>query len=114
MDAYTPDWKITMAAILFGLLMFGLAFNGLVSWLGSRKEGYVSLLVVAGVLITLGGAALLDWQAAAWVLICFAASGTPMIIGDIWRAQSARDKAARVQRLIEMARDNGDSEETTS
>jgi hypothetical protein len=78
-------------AILIALFCFGWAYNGLINSLGNRKEGYVSLLVAGGVLVTLGGAALIDWRASALVLVCFVASGLPMIIGDIWRSTKNRE-----------------------
>src|SRR5690606_21381708 len=95
-----------IVAILFGLLMFGSAFNALVSWLGDRKDGYTSLLVVAGVLVTIGGVALIDLRAAGLTLAAFAASGLPMVIGDAARTVEKREKALRLMRLV--ARDQAE------
>lgn len=92
------DWA-QLGIVLFALGMFGLAYNALIHWLGNRKDGYVSLLVVGGVLITLLGVALIDWQAAVIGLATFSASGLPMIIGEVYRAISAREKALADQRL---------------
>ena len=78
------NWQ-TIGSLLFGLLMFGLAYNALVHALGDRKEGYTGLLVVAGVLVTLGAVAMISWQAALLSLGAFAASGTPMLVGDVVR-----------------------------
>jgi biotin transporter BioY len=108
----SPQWITTVIAILIALFCFGWAYNSVINSLGKRTEGYLSLLVAGGVLITLGGVALLDWQAAALCLAAFAASGVPMIVGDIWRTTQAREKRERMRRLIEAA--NGDTEETTS
>ena len=82
-----------IASLLFGLVMFGLAYNGLVQALGERKEGYTGLLVVGGVLVTLLAVAILAWQIALLMLVAFAASGTPMLIGDIGRHIWRRDQA---------------------
>src|SRR3990172_6568261 len=65
-------WRL-LGSVLFGLFMFGLMFNGLVDWLGERKEGYVSLMVVGGVLVTLGGIAFISWPAAILGLAAFVA-----------------------------------------
>lgn len=89
------DWRL-IGAVAFGLFGFGVGYNALIHALGERKEGYTSLLVVAGVLITLGGVALIHWQAAALALLAFAASGLPMVVGDIgrhiWRREQAIER----------------------
>jgi hypothetical protein len=86
------DWRL-IGAVLFGLLMFGLVYNELVQRIGRRKEGYTSLLVVGGVLITLGGVALVSWQCAVLTLSAFAASGLPMTLGSIYRHIRSREQA---------------------
>ncbi len=86
------DWRL-LVAVLFGLVMFGFVFNTLVDWLAARKEGYTSLLVVLGVMVTLAGVALISWQAAVYCFLGFVASGSPMVVGDIARAVKARDRA---------------------
>jgi len=80
--------------------MFGIIFNSLIDHMGDRLHGYTAFAVVAGVLITLGGLALIDWRAAAIALACFAASGTPMVLGDIARTVRRRERAIRVQQLF--------------
>jgi ACR3 family arsenite efflux pump ArsB len=80
--------------------MFGWAFNYFVGSLEDRKDGYLAMLVAAGVGITLIGAAIISWQAAALVLACFVASGIPMIIGEITRSIQKRERALKIQRLI--------------
>jgi len=69
--------------ILFALVMFGIAYAMLIHWLGDRKEGYTSLLVVFGVLITLAGVAFISPIAALLTTAAFIASGVPMIIGNV-------------------------------
>lgn len=84
-------------AVFGALVAFGIGYNAFVAW-AERKgytEGYLSLMVALGVAVTLTGAAILDWRAAMLVLVCFAASGTPMIIGSIWRYLRLRASARR-------------------
>ena len=98
-DLIVIDWKL-IGSVLFGLFMFGCSFNALVDYLKDRSDGYLAMLVTAGVGITLIGAAIISWQAAVLLLACFAASGIPMIIGEIARSIQMREKALRRQRLI--------------
>lgn len=74
----------TIAAVFFGLLLFGVGYNAFVAWLERRgyTEGYLSLIVSFGVAMTLVGVAILNIQAALITLGAFIASGTPMIIGS--------------------------------
>jgi hypothetical protein len=73
-----------LIAVLLGLVLFGCGYAVVVAWLGRRSEGFVSLLVVLGTLVTLSGAGLLiGMKAVMVVLACFAASGLPMIVGDV-------------------------------
>lgn len=94
-------------AVLLGLALFGTLYNQLVSHLEKKgySEGFVSLLVAAGSGVTLLGMAVLDWQAALLALVCFMASGSPMILGSILRYVQAREQSK--QRLIrEIRRDD--------
>lgn len=91
------DWRL-IGVTLMGLFMFGWAFNALVNGLGDLKEGYTSLLVVGGVLITLLGVALISWQCALLTLAMFAASGTPMIIGEVIRSVRRREEVLKALR----------------
>lgn len=91
------DWRL-IGAIWGGLFFFGLSFNALVHALGSRHDGYTSLLVAGGVLITLLGLALVSWQCALLALAMFAASGTPMIVGEVYRAIRKREEVLKALR----------------
>lgn len=91
-----PD-GLLIGMVAVALLLFGVLFNQLVQWLGRRHAGYTSLLVVVGVLVTLIGVAVIDWRAAVLTLGAFAASGLPMVVGDIWRAIVAREAALKAQ-----------------
>ena len=97
--SFALDWKL-IGAVLFGLFMYGWAYNAFVGSMEGRKDGYLAMLVAAGVGTTLVGVAVISWQAALLVLVCFAASGIPMIIGEIARTIRKRERALRVQRLI--------------
>jgi hypothetical protein len=90
------DWQV-FGVILVALFWFGVAYNAWVGDLRERKEGYTALLVVVGVIVTLLGAALINWQAALIVFACFAASGLPMVLGDIQRTIKLREDA--IQRI---------------
>ena len=92
MNSCTPviDWRL-IGALFAGLFFFGLSFNGLVVHLGHRKDGYTSLLVVGGVLVTVGALAVVEPLCALLTLGFFASSGLPMILGDIYRAMRQRD-----------------------
>jgi len=91
------DWRL-IGAVLAGLVLFGTSYNAWMTQLADRKEGYVALLVAGGVAMTLAGVAFLDLRAALLALVCFAASGTPMIIGDILRYVDRRETAKREMR----------------
>jgi hypothetical protein len=91
------DWRL-IGAILAGLFFFGLAYNALMHYLGERKDGYTALFVVGGVMVTIGGLALIDWRCALLTLTLFAASGLPMVIGDVYRAMRKRDRVLEALR----------------
>lgn len=98
------DWQL-LGIVWLALFLFGLTYNGFMTAMGQRKEGYTALYVALGVMATLGGAAILDWQAALLSLVMFIASGTPMIAGDMWRHMRRREEAernAREQALTEI------------
>ena len=69
------------------LLMFGIAYNFIVSWLEENGylEGFVSLAVAIGVGVTAAVMAAIDWRAAVLMLWLFLCSGAAMVIGSIWR-----------------------------
>lgn len=99
-----PDFGLLLAAIVI-LLLLGIGYNLLIAEWERKKylEGFTSLAVVVGVLITLLVEAGLNWQAAVLTLICFAASGLPMVAGSIWRYIKAR-KAFQEEYVASTAR----------
>ena len=79
--------------ILLGLAAFGVVYNHWVEALEKKghDRGYMSLIVSAGCAVTLAGASfIIGLGPVLWALICFAASGIPMIIGSISRYCRAR------------------------
>lgn len=85
------DWRL-IGAILGGLFFFGCCYNALMHAMGERKDGYTALFVAGGVLVTLTGLALVDWRCALLTVTLFAASGLPMIVGDVYRSIRKRDR----------------------
>jgi len=87
----------TIWAVLLALILFGIGYNSFVTYLERRgyTEGYTSLLVAAGVFVTLCGVAILSIPAALLTLAAFIASGTPMIVGSIVRYLQKREKMKR-------------------
>jgi hypothetical protein len=81
--------------VAIGLLVFGTIYNLVVAWMerNGYDEGYTAIMVVVGVLVTLGGLAMVDWRAAALTVVAFACSGTPMVLGSWWRHAQARKRA---------------------
>jgi hypothetical protein len=81
---------------VFGaLVLFGLGYNALVAWLERKHytEGFLSLVVALGVLVTLAGVAILSIEAALLTLGAFIATGVPMIVGSIVRYIQRRETA---------------------
>lgn len=79
-------------AVLIGLMCFGLFYDGIVvsNWARHLPVKYraTSFEVVIGVLVTcVGIGAILGFQAMLICLLCFAASGIPMIYGDVRRTE---------------------------
>lgn len=84
-----------LVAVLAVLFVCGLAYNSLVGYLERKHytEGFLSLVVALGVLMTIVGVAVLSVEAALLTLMAFAASGAPMIGGSIARYIIKREKA---------------------
>lgn len=91
--------------VVFGLLfVFGFLYNLAVDWLERKgyDEGYTSILVVFGVLVTLAGVAVIDVKAATLCLIAFAASGSCMVLGGWWRHVRIREHGQESHRQGEI------------
>ena len=87
----------TITAIFLALCLFGIGYNALISWMSRRgyTEGYLSLIVAFGVMVTLGAVSILSIQAGMLALLMFAASGTPMIAGSIFRHMCDRENSQK-------------------
>jgi len=107
--------SITNLIIGIGLLLFGIGYNHLVGWLERQgfEEGYTAILVVGGVLITLlASIPMVGGQIFLTMLICFSASGAPMVFGS-WRRycdRRNRERELARQDALERLR-NGYAEE---
>lgn len=87
---------------LAALVEFGCWFNSFVARLerlGSDR-GYTAFLVVAGVAFTIVVYSLMVWNMRDILLLvlCFGASGFPMILGSVQRFNEARHKTERRKR----------------
>jgi predicted tellurium resistance membrane protein TerC len=96
---------VVLAAVFVGLFGFGVGYNVLIAWMEREgyDRGYTAFLVVAGVVATLSGSALvIGLEAALIVGLCFTASGLPMIAGSMLRSNRQRkideEKARQVAR----------------
>ena len=79
--------------ILLALAIFGVIYNRWVEALEKKghDRGYMSLIVSAGCAVTLAGTAfIVGLKPVLWALVCFAASGIPMIVGSVGRYCRAR------------------------
>ena len=98
----------SISGIFLGLVLFGLGFNALTSW-AERKgymEGFTSLFVALGVLLTLAPFAIISPIFTVLILAGFVASGLPMIIGSIVRYTQRRERALQeIARLSNHAND---------
>lgn len=92
-------------AIFWGLcgtlLAAGMLYNQAMAWLErtGRLEGFVSMFVAGGVLLTLLAAwPLIGLQNALLVLALFVPAGLPMMVGSMWRYIEARRTHQDAQR----------------
>lgn len=84
----------TLAAVYLALLIFGIVFNQITEWAEKRgyAQGYLSLFVSFGVGMTVLATAIISPLFALITLGAFVASGTPMILGSIWRHVRNRER----------------------
>ncbi|PKN92979.1 MAG: hypothetical protein CVU44_11140 [Chloroflexi bacterium HGW-Chloroflexi-6] len=95
-----PDFSPYLA-VYFALTLFGVLYNAVIEHMEHHKyiEGFTSLMVAAGVGVTvLACGFLVGWQAAGIVLIGFAFSGLPMVVGSIVRYVRARAAGQKMVR----------------
>jgi hypothetical protein len=98
-----------IAAIYLALLLFGIGFNWFTAWVERKgyMKGYTSLFVVVGVAVTVAATAMISLAFALVTAGAFIASGTPMIVGSIWRHVQERER-----QLVEMRKDARDGDES--
>lgn len=101
----------TLLAIIAALIIFGIFFDRIVGRIedDDPDHGYTAIWVVIGVLVTVAASAfLVGWWNALLVLLAFAASGAPMILGSIRRhlRNRRRDRRAIVSQFEEITRGN--------
>lgn len=90
---------IEIALVLLAELLFGIGYNSLVAWAMKHKLTHVSITVVVGVAITLLIPAV-KWfayempfyQAGIFLMLCFSASGLPMVVGSMLRTVKDQKK----------------------
>lgn len=95
-----------LAVVYIGLFLFGCVYNLLVAWLVRKgyAEGYMGFIVAVGVGTTLLPFTFMTCVSIWWVLYGFAASGVPMILGDVWRYIKPRaEEQAHERQADEMA-----------
>jgi hypothetical protein len=95
-----PHFSLVVAIVYAILLVLGILYALLIAWAETNKylEGYTAFAVALGVLFTLGGVAIVSWQAALLTLGAFVASGTPMIVGSTISYAAARRKEQEYER----------------
>ena len=93
---------IEIGLILLAELLFGIAYNIAVAWSTKHRMMHVSVAVAIGVIGTLvvptalwHDAELQFSQAVTLIVLCFAASGFPMIVGSQKRTVEAKDPKKR-------------------
>lgn len=92
--------------VYIGLILVGIIYAILIYLISEKGylEGYTSLAVVGGVLVTLAGVYFIFPLAAAYTLGAFVCTGTPMIIGD-W-LKNVRRRAKEQERIRAEANDS--------
>jgi hypothetical protein len=87
--------------VYLALVIFGIIYNQVVGWMKRKHylEGYTSLAVGLGVLVTVGATAVFNWAYALLALGSFCASGLPVAAGSIWRHMRAREMEQTALRM---------------
>jgi len=87
--------QVTIWQIMGILFLFGFFYNLLINWMerNGYDEGYLALLVIIGVGVTLVAYSFIDVVPAIEMALAFAASGFWMVVGSWWRHVQARRRA---------------------
>lgn len=102
---FSDSFPLILIAFL-SCLIFGFLFNLLVEWVNENGIWDVSISVVIGVFFTVlmptvifFSKRFMFWEFAVLLFICFAGSGTPMLVGSVRRhakmEQENKNKKAR-------------------
>lgn len=92
--------------VYVGLMFFGIIYAAVVFILGNAEmtEGFSSILVVIGVLATLAGAWVIEATTGRvtmfQLLLAFACSGSPMIVGDIGAFLARKRNGRKIWKAI--------------
>ena len=99
------SYILLVAVVYLALVLFGIAYNAFTAWMERRGylHGYVSLAVAFGVLVTVGATVLISPLFSLLTVGAFVASGTPMIVGSVWR--HVRDREVELAALRREAQD---------
>lgn len=100
------------AGIFGALLGFGILYNAAINVINRKQldEGYVGFEVAIGVVVTLlATGPLIGWRNVAILTGAFAASGIPMIVGDVWRYW---ERKLRSQEAMRRSVEHDNSSET--
>jgi len=92
-----------LAAWLVCLFVASVGYNWLVSAVNSRypDHGYVAFEVaagVAGVILSAGAFGVLPWEAVGVLVVGFAAAGTMMVLGSMYRSLRSRYRVVEAMR----------------
>jgi hypothetical protein len=87
------NWIVIGITLAF-LLIFGIVYAMLVRFISEHHiDGQTAYLVAFGTLVTVAGSAvLIGLQSALLVLLCFSASGLPMVIEYVLRVAAERKR----------------------
>lgn len=95
--AFPAGFPTELTAVLLGLTLFGIGYNRLIAYAHHHALWHVSVSVALGVAVTLLVPAvvwwrlsLAFWQSGLVLVLCFTASGVPMMIGSARRTIKAR------------------------
>ena len=97
-----------IGAISIIAILFGIIYAIIIGWLKQKEllEGYTAIAVIVGVLITLILASfIIGLESTLFVLLIFACTGAPMVMGSMWSYTSKRNQTATELRKL-MGGDN--------
>lgn len=110
MPTFPPVFPLLLCLTV--LFLFGIGFNALVAWVNYRRAWPVSFSVVIGVSVTVIVPTLFFWkhelafwQSSVLYFLCFVASGSPMIFGNVQRQTAKSHKTRKLGNHAAQVRD---------